>query len=61
MVSSRALMLVSFGGWNGTGLAADPPAKGERKEKEPPSLAEALGKVRVVWESRSRGRRAASQ
>ena len=26
-----ALMLVSFGGWNGTGLAADPPLKGERK------------------------------
>jgi quinol monooxygenase YgiN len=35
-----ALLLVSFGGSLGTGLAADPPARGEGKE--PPSLAEAL-------------------
>jgi hypothetical protein len=26
-----ALVLVAFGGWHGTGLAADPPAKGEGK------------------------------
>jgi quinol monooxygenase YgiN len=35
-----ALVVTGFVGWNGTGLAADLPAKTEGKE--PPSLAEAL-------------------